>query len=294
MFDVSNEFNREIKAIQRRVFAKLQIDYTDPQLDQSVNFTASENNHTSYLQQLADGKSNPSHKYLSLGTWILGDKSQGLAPGASEDELFYSQMGYWGEQLSNPDGTFTNPLIITVQFLPRPIRGLKLVGDSAWGEYPVDFTYELFDKLGVSQYKLNMVANSVIDFNLPITPINEISKMVITITKWSKSGSVAKLLEIFTSIQEVYEGEDIISINILEEREVSQNSLPIGSISSNQVQIKLSNANKRFNVENKDSTLYGLLKGNRRIKVWMGCEIYDAMVWRDFAGLTWQELSEVE
>ena len=53
-------------------------------------------------------------------------------------------------------------------------------------------------------------------------PVTQVEKMELEITKWSHAGRQAKILEFFTSIQEVYEGDDIILVHLLEEREVSQ------------------------------------------------------------------------
>ena len=58
----------------------------------------------------------------------------------------------------------------------------------------------------------------------------------------------------------------------MEEKEVSQGSLPIGNISSNEIDIKLNNKNRKFDAGNTQSSLYGLLKANRKIKAWIGIE----------------------
>ena len=79
-------------------------------------------------------------------------------------------------------------------------------------------------------------------------------------------------MEVFSSIQEIYEGEDIISINLIEEREVSQGSLPVGNISSNEIEIVLNNINREFDAGNKSSRLYGLVKANRKVRAWIGTE----------------------
>jgi hypothetical protein len=84
----------------------------------------------------------------------------------------------------------------------------------------------------------------------------------LTITKWSHEGRCAKIIEFFTSIREVYETGDLVSIRLLEEREASQGSLPVGNISSNIL--------KKFDVDNEQSPLKNLLKPNRRIQVWLG------------------------
>ena len=96
--------------------------------------------------------------------------------------------------------------------------------------------------------------------------------MTLEITRWSHAGRQVKILEFFSSLAEVYEGEDIISIRLLEEREFGQESLPIGNISSNEVEIRLLNEDGKFDVDNINSPLHGLLRANRRIQAWLGVE----------------------
>ncbi len=94
--------------------------------------------------------------------------------------------------------------------------------------------------------------------------------MVLEITKWSHEARQCKIVEFFTSIQEIYEGDDILMINLLEEREVSQGSLPVGNIAANEIDIRLYNDNRKFDAGNIQSPLYQTLKQNRRIKAWIG------------------------
>ena len=82
-------------------------------------------------------------------------------------------------------------------------------------------------------------------------------------------------MEFFTSIQETYEGDDIFRIHLLEEKEVSSGSLPVGNISANEIELMLNNKNRKFDAGNTDSILYGLIKPNRRIKAWIGIEKSD-------------------
>ncbi|MDD3892677.1 MAG: hypothetical protein PHE03_10305, partial [Bacteroidales bacterium] len=184
---------------------------------------------------------------------MLGDDHV-LAPGSPED----GQMGWWSEQVSQADGTFATPVTLTAEFHSRPIYELLVVGDNACEEYPVNFTIGLYSE-DVLVHTETVADNTETIWQKDIEDINEITKMVLTITKWSHPYRHAKILEFITSIQEVYEGDDIISINLLEEREVSQGSLPVGNISANEIDIKLNNESRKFDAGNKQSPLYQLL-----------------------------------
>src|SRR5690606_22217155 len=147
MYPVSTEFMEKMKSDRRRVLARVTIDYTGPFLDQSIEVTASEYANVSYPDQTANGLLEPSAKYASLdGSWLL-DGSYALAP-APEQVAAY-EMGWWGKQLSGPDGLFTPPYpTLTVTFMSRSITQLLVVGDSKRQEWPVDFVITIYDESG--------------------------------------------------------------------------------------------------------------------------------------------------
>lgn len=269
MYLVTQDYLNAIAAPVRRIFGKVQIDYTDPMIDQSITITVNERNRTSHPEQVANNIRTPSGKFATLGTWQLGDDHV-LAPGNPED----GEMGWWGRQLSDASGNFASPYpTLTAEFHPRPIYSLLVVGDSLQGEYPVDFTVKLYSGETLKHTE-TVTGNTEIEWTKDIAKINEITKMVLAITKWSHAGRCVKILEFITSIQETYEGDDIIGINLLEEREVSQGSLPIGNISANEIDIRLNNESRKFDAGNSNSPLYQLLKANRRIKAWLGVEAW--------------------
>lgn len=272
MYLVTQEFNNKMKAQIRTIYGKVQIDYTDPFLDQSISMQSNENANVSYPSQTADSIQEPLGKIFSLDGSCTLDGTYVLAPSPEDTEKY--QMGWWGKQLSNANGDFIEPYpILTAVFFSRPVHSLKVVGDSARGEYPVNFTINLYDSSNTVVYTESATANTEVIWQKVLeTAVTQVVKMEFLITKWSHPGRQVKIVEFFTSIQEVYEGDDIFLINLLEEREVSQGSLPVGNISANEIDIRLYNQNRKFDAGNKQSPLYETLKANRRIKAWIGTE----------------------
>ncbi|HHV41481.1 MAG TPA: hypothetical protein GXX72_01345 [Clostridiaceae bacterium] len=86
--------------------------------------------------------------------------------------------------------------------------------------------------------------------------------------------------------------DDIISINLLEEREVSQGSLPVGNISANEIDIRLNNESRKFDAGNRQSPLYQLLKANRRIKAWLGADVRLRLTYDTLKGVKYSTLKE--
>ncbi len=290
MHPVSQEFYNQMQADKRRVVAKCQIDYTDPFMDQSIEVSPSEQASTSYPEHTADVVSEPGAKFASLdGAWVLGE-DYALAPGAEDAKIV--QMGWWGEKLAGAGGAFTSPYpTLTVMFFSRPIDSLKVVGDSKRVEWPVDFEIKLYDENDAVLHTETVTSNTEIAWHKPLgTTITQVVRMTLKITRWSHAGRQVKILEFFSSLQEVYEGDEIMLIRLLEEREVGQGSLPVGNISANEIEIRLDNSSRKFDAGNKQSPLYGMLRANRRIKAWLGATVTESTVWSDIQDMAWEEL----
>mgnify|MGYP001308209421 FL=1 len=278
-----------MKADRRQVFARVEIDYTDPFIDQSLEVETNEQANVSYPQQTADSVDQTTRKYACLdGTWDLTTGEYHLAPSANM--LTQYQMGWWGAQFADQDGYFASPYpTLTVRHLPRPIRSLRVVGDTAREEYPVDFNIRLYGPDDTLLKTETVTGNTQVSWSKALEPqVLDVAKQVLEITKWSHAGRCAKIVEFFTSIREVYETGDLVSVKLLEEREASQGSLPVGNISANEVTIVLNNGDKKFDIDNEQSPLKNLLKPNRRIQVSLGFE--GALLWQDIKNRKWGDL----
>jgi len=270
---VTKAFLAAMTAPERQVSARVIVDYTDPAIDQSLTAAVTEAGRISFPAQTADAVEVVPHKWASLdGTWAL-DGTYHLAPDTADDAHRY-QVGWWGVSLAGAGGAFTAPYpALTVNFLPRPVHSLRVVGDSARGEYPVDFSIRIYDEANVLLHEELVTGNAGISWGMPLeASINSVTRMVLEITRWSHAGRQVKITEFFTSVQQTYEASDLLEISLLEEREVSQGSLPVGTISANEVTIRLSNEDRRFDADNDQSPVYQLLKPNRRIRAWMGVD----------------------
>ncbi len=296
MYPVTKDFLDKMKADRRRVLARVAIDYTDPFMDQSLTIEANEQANVSYPQQTSDSLEQTTRKYACLdGTWDLTTGEYHLAPSANM--LTRYQMGWWGAQFADEYGNFSFPYpTLTIKHSPRPIYQLKVVGDSAREEYPVEFAIRLYSENNTLLYSTGtIVSNNQIKWVLDLTsfrsPVLDVAKQELIIYVWSHGGTCVKISEFFTSIREMYESDDIISIKLLEEREASQGSLPVGNISSNEITLALNNADKKFDIDNEQSPLKNLLKPNRRIQVHLGTEI--EKTWGTIKTKPWSEYKEV-
>lgn len=269
MIPVTQEFMERMTAPTRYIKGRVVIDYTDWMIDQSLRIETTSGAYNSRPQQTADGFEEVAYKWISLdGSWKL-DGTWHPAP-APKDPSHY-QLGWWGGELSGADRTFTTLQKLTIYHHPRPIHSLKVVGDSAREEWPEDFDillYDLDDNLVHTQV---VTGNEEIFWALQFeSPVLDVVRQELVVKRWSHPQRQVKIVEFFTSVQQTYTGNQLMEIRLLEERDVTQETLPIGVISSNEIFIRLRNDHRHFDLDNANSPIYRLLKPSRRIRAWLG------------------------
>lgn len=277
MYPVTQDFLDKMKADRRQVIAKAVIDYTDPNMDQSIEPSANEEANVSYPMQTADSVETPGKKWASLDGACMPGDDWWPAPGDPKR----GQMGWWGSTLAGEGGAFSAPYpTLTITHLPRPARALKVVGDDMRQEYPVDFDILLYAQDNTLLKTVTVTGNTEVKWSQPLAPwVLDVAKQELVVKKWSHAGRQVKILEFFTSIQETYLSGDLVSLKLLEEREASQGSLPVGNISANEIVLALNNEDGKFDVDNEMSPLANLLKANRRIRAWLGAETSNGEEW---------------
>lgn len=289
MLPVSREYQEAIKADVREFRARVEVSWTDPYIDQTIVITTSEQARISWPKQTADAKEAPTYKYAALdGAWRL-DGTWHLAPD-DEEQARFMQMGWWSRQLAGADGYFSEPYPnLTVRFRPRPVFGLKVVGDAKREEWPVDFDILIYDKTNTLVHTEVVTNNQDIYWQRSIEETNllDVSWMRLYIKRWSHPSRHAKIVEFFTSVSEIYDSNEIIFLSLLEEREVSAGSLPIGNISANEIDVRLVNVNDRFTEGNIHSLYHNLMKPNRKIRVWVGPVLPSGLVEYQPLGVYW-------
>ena len=188
-------------------------------------------------------------------------------------------------------GIFTAPYpSITIDFSPRPVFGYTLAGDSALGEYPVDFTVKIQKLMGSTVITLEeqeVTGNTNVLYNgLLVNSQNSVTRMVLDIKKWSHVSRVVKIAEFYSSIIREYTNDDILNMSILEETESSDGTLPVGNISCNEMDLTLQNLEDDFYPSNTNSELHTLVKRNRKLEPSLGFNIDGVDYWTK-KGLFW-------
>jgi hypothetical protein len=290
LLEVSEAFKTAIKANPRRILAKVRISYSDPFLDPSVETHVNESNYISWPDQVVtisiDQETEDSamtYKYGALDDTAILDGTCYLAPDMAETAKLY-HMGWWGSSIAAADGTFVTPYpALTAMFSKRTVIELAIAGDVQRGEYPVDFDILAYDGSDTLVRIESTVGNTGVTWEKEIEPINNVTKLVLQIKKWSHPGRTVKIAGFFTVLIETYTGDELLNLNLLEEREFSTGTLPVGNISANEITVRISNVDRRFDAGNTASQLYNLVKANRKIKAWLGVELPEGSI--EFAPL---------
>ena len=272
-YDMAWEMNKPI----RQILAKVQITYTDPFFSAGVTAEATETGRFTYPAQTTDNVTEEEYKWFSLHRNLLDGT---FHPLPSNQE--YS-VGWWNETVCSAAGVFLVQPVLTIEHAAREISSLLVVGDDKLDEYPTWFVIRLYSEGDVLVDTIAENANAAVTWTHTAGgPWADIVKQTLTIVRWSRVSSVAKISQFYTMLEETYQSEDgdLVSVHVLEEREYTQPTIPQGNISSNALTVRLNNIDDIFSAGNFNSSLHGLLLNNRAIKAWLGCDLHSGVrVW---------------
>lgn len=287
------DLRAESKKTVRRPLAKVKITWTDPLIDVSLNMITSESNRISYPEQVADLVTDVPRKWFHTNDPDSGTNS-GFYPAPSTLlEARKSQMGWWGTQNAGVSGEFPDPNKPTLQvnFTKRLVERFTITGDNALNEFPVDFTVTVFLYVGGSYIpieRMDIVGNTEMSFSAEFaTAHTTAARLQLEVSKWSSPGKVVKIVEFYSNITEIYESDDIMLLNILQEFESSEGTLPVGNISCNEMDLTLQNITDMFFPQNTDSPIHTMIKRNRKIEPFLGFQYATGEIEFLAKGLYW-------
>ncbi|MBA4274027.1 MAG: hypothetical protein C0436_00075 [Alphaproteobacteria bacterium] len=306
MITVSPGLKAEIQKLRgRRLQARVRIDYSDVNLDNTIQGTASSTAENTYITQTYNEKEDVSFKFASLdGSWVLGEYA--LAP-VTRSEQERLEIGWWSAKQTNANadypyttgrlygdgrlygenvyGELATPEELKITFTKRTISEINISFDNARMEYAVDFDVVLYNIDGIELYRKSVIGNGGVKYNASIPAQSLVASLSLFIYTWSHAGRQAKVAEFYTSVFELYNGDDILSIDVIENRELSGMS-PIGSVASGRCVVSLYNRDRRFDYDNTTSKLFGLIRENVRIvpeigdgTEWIPLGVYYAKAW---------------
>jgi hypothetical protein len=296
MITVPASLKNEIKKLRgRRLRGRVRIDYSDVNIDNTIVGFSNGSASGTYEDQVFNGREDMSAKFVSLdGVWVL-DGSYQLGP-VTEAEKARLEIGWWSRSQSVADGKFVDndDLLsgeqlygeqvyteglkkpeLSLVFTPRTFSDFRVSFDNQREEWATDFDIVLYDNDGVELFRQVVTDNSGFRYIASIAPQNLVARLVLEVKGWSLPNSQAKVAEFVTSVSDLYEGDDIFSMQIIENRSIEREGNPIGSVASGQCVIRLFNRFRQFDYDNTTSKLFNLVRENVRIRP----EIGDGVNW---------------
>jgi hypothetical protein len=183
------------------------------------------------------------------------------------------QTGWYNATASDSNGEWVTDPLLVFTFTTRAFYGgiISIQSDTKYNEYPVDYTLRVYKDAALLYTKI-VTGNTDIAIQVTMTGLSEseVNKITLEINKWSMPYGIVKIIELGFELSDTFYGDDIISLEILEETEVEEGSVPLGNISANEISVVLSNDGNRFNYGNPNSVYNGVIKKDRKIEVWLG------------------------
>lgn len=271
MLPTSSGFDTAAVATIREPRARLTITWSDPVIDSGLSFAVNGENNVSDKIHTANVKTEVRYQWFLLNGNSLLDGTFKLFPDPPQTTY---EVGWYGNELSDGSGEFTTDPTLQVNFTAKPITNIVIVGDTFLNEYPVDFTIQARTGAVDQMTPITVTNNTEVKLNYPVS-VSSADNLLLTITKWSATGTVVKIVEFYSSIIQTYYGDIIKNISILEEREIRDSTNPIGNISSNEISIELQNIEVEGYIDpffpgNTDSIYNLLMKPGRKVFVEMG------------------------
>lgn len=282
--------NEILKLRGRKLVTKCRLDFSDVTIDNTIiGFANSKNNLDTY-DQLFNGKTSVSFKVFSLDGSSKLDGTYHLAPCTVSGKQRY-EVGWWSGDLSLQDNRFAHyepfgfgdigfadqgfgkqidyPSVF-VNFLERQISKIEIYFDDARMEHAVDFDIVFYAKDNTILYTHTTANNAGLNYIANITTVVGVAMMECKVKKWSSPHKNAKICEMFTLISEEITGDDIYSLNVTEERELSDNDLPLGTTSAGSVTLSFFNRERLYDWDNTTSKLYNYIRKGIKIMPFIG------------------------
>jgi hypothetical protein len=297
MIQVPESLKAEIRKLRgRRLQARCRLDFSDTNIDNTIIGFGGSKNNASVYEQIYNGKKDVSAKWFSLDGSCVLDGSYLLPPVSSSDIEKY-EMGWWSGEVSNRLSDFVEDSpslfgelafgeealtahkncypMIAVNFFARQVQEISIAFDNAREEFAVDFTFNLYDCDGALLYTQDVTGNTGFQYTRQITPVLNVCVVEFVIKKWSHPLRNAKVAEMFTMITLLVNAKDIMNIQVIEDRELSDNNLPIGTTAAGSCVVTFYNRDRLFDWDNSLSRLYNYIRKGVKISP----EIGDGINW---------------
>lgn len=248
----------------RSTYGKLLVNYSNPLADVLIQSTSSDIAYNAVFDQLFDGKTNEgAAKYFTL----YDNKLNGSYFPANTKSL----VGWKSNNVSNSSYEFETSTYVAYNCSARLLLGFDIYFDIAHNIYLTDFTIRITkDDESYTEWTVNNHTSTKYSYT---TKESDVVQVKITALKNSEINYPAVITEITTNATVLYEQDDLMSFDLLEELTYEDTIGALGGVSSNEIVCYISNENEEFYFNSISSLISKQLKKNRRLQPFLGTDV---------------------
>lgn len=285
MYPVSQLYKDNIYASSRRIRGRVTFDISDTSAvtDVSAITTTPEAATISSKAQINDNVRSSTYNFA---TWETGRfKLDGSFSFPDSNPANNGEMGFVSSDLCGPDGTFSTPPTITIDFnTTHSSAGLTITFDQNTGEYATDFDVTAYNASGGVIQTVSVTNNTSV-IATPLGQLANYKKLFIVIKKWSVGNRRARVLEVDFGIVKIYTDDNLIEMSAIEEMDPLSSQLP-----SPEFRFTVDNSDRVFNILN-PTGFYAYLQERQQVIAELGLEINGVVQWvqlGDYLLLEWK------
>ncbi|HEY4429563.1 MAG TPA: hypothetical protein VGN87_00850 [Paenibacillus sp.] len=267
MINVSNQFKKAVYAPTRKTSAQVEFQIINNEAYEEVNrVVTSFEAPFSRKSQVVDKVRNMSKKYGTFETnyWLL-DGTYCIVPKPSDN--LSSEVGWWSDSICSEEGVFANQEYVAVTFNKLVTTlGVAVTFDVLANEYPESFEILFYSETNETVETVTVEGNTDVYYTHAV-PVSNYKEVRINILKWNNGSRRARITEIDFGVVQTYDGNKLISVNLLEEMNVVGDTLP-----SNEIRFVVDNSDKAFNILNPQG-YYKFLERNQEVSLSIGLEV---------------------
>ncbi|MEY2703884.1 MAG: hypothetical protein RLY43_2523, partial [Bacteroidota bacterium] len=290
MLSVSSGFmtNMGTQTDARQTYGRVEFKQVDTTAVDDVTVTATSTETISDPQYSADGEYLSFANYATFETdrWLL-DGSFKLLPTTAP----YDNMGWWSSAFSGAGGSFAVTQVLTYQFtVDHDSIGFTIFFDKINNEFAVDFSLVAYNSSNVVINTFTVTGNTLTSYRVE-TPVADYRKVILNITKWSKVDRRARVEELIFGLNQVYDGNKLISLKLVEEIDPVSIKSP-----QNEFSFSIDNSDYAYDILNPDG-VYSYLQKKMEIIGHIGIMVNGAIEYAKlgtFYLLSWNTPTKLE
>ena len=264
MYPTTTQYDNNIYGQTREIKGKIEFEIIDVDAYKDAGtITVTGENALSDKSQTQDLIRNLSAKYATFeeDKWVL-DGSFVLPPKPSE--LSSYQVGWWSNEQSQADKTFSTSQVYTRNFNnSQDMIGVTVIFDQESDEYAEDFTIQVYDGTPTLIDSISVTGNTLSKY-IWDNNLSSVRQVVITITKWANAYRWARITEVDWGIIQEYTDDEIIRLDVLKEVDTISNT-----IAPDETSFILDNQDQEFNILN-PTGIYPFLQKRQKIIPYYG------------------------